>query len=64
MTAEEMVARAWADTSPKVDWLGMENCLREFVREFRLGNVRTADPSYMLEGVAEIIAAYTKRGKP
>lgn len=66
MTSEEMLLHAWANQSAKMDWLGMEKCLRELIREYRLGKAvnAQADPNVMLEDFAEVIAAYTKRGKP
>jgi hypothetical protein len=46
----DAVNAAWENKASKMDWLGLENTLREYVRV--TGN----------EEVDEIVAAFTKRG--
>lgn len=64
MHSEELIKQAWESKSLKQDDAGFELCLREIIREYRLGDLSKVSPVIMLDTFADAIAAFTRRGKP
>ena len=55
----DQVEKAWADRTRKMDWLGMERALRDFLRYAENANLPAG---VVVSAVDEIQAAFTKRG--
>jgi hypothetical protein len=58
----ERVEAQWGSRTPKMDWLGMETALRDFLRRSREHPELGVD--HVRAGMSEIIAAWTRRGSP